>query len=71
MNNQTAGHCANSMGVRGHSAGTVFPSVILIKGSFSDGFTYHVLNHPHLDPAAGYNRYTTAELQAQLTPRTF
>lgn len=71
MNNQTAGHRADSMGVRGHSAGDIFPAVIMIKGSFVDGFTYHVLNHPHVPSDMGFNRYTTAHSWASETPRTF
>ena len=71
MNNQTSGHCANSMGVRGHSAGTVFPAVIVIKGNPFEVLTYHVINHPFIDPDTGYHSYHIAEGKASLTPRYF
>jgi hypothetical protein len=71
MSNQTIGHCANSMGVRGHSAGTIFPAVIMMKGSFVEGFTFHVLNHPFVPSDIGWNRYNIAEEQAFFTPRHF
>ena len=62
MESQTIGHCANSMGVRGHSAGTIFPAVIMIKGNpFEvDGLRFHVLNHPAIDKAIGWRKCQTA-----------
>ena len=62
MDNQTSGHCANSMGVRGHSAGTIFPAVIMIQGNpfEEDGLRYHVLNHPAIDKAIGWRKCKTA-----------
>ena len=65
----TSGHCANSMGVRGHSAGDIFPAVVMIKGSFELGFRYHVLNHPALDPRTGWGRYSTATNIAKMRAR--
>ena len=69
MNNQTIGHCANSMGVRGHSAGSIFPATIMIKGSFATGFNYHVLNHPQLGSEYGYANYESATMAALCTAR--
>ena len=67
--NQTAGHCANSMGVRGHSAGEIFPAVIMIKGCFATGFKYHVLNHPMVDERTGWKAYGSAHKIASMRAR--
>jgi len=67
----TSGHCANSMGVRGHSAGDVFPAVIYLKGCFTEGFTYHILNHPKCEEGYGYCNYYAAYMTALCTPRHF
>lgn len=40
MKNQTAGHLAISGGVRGHSAGGIFPYIIAIKGN-----NYHLIGN--------------------------
>lgn len=69
MTSQTKGHLANSGGVRGHSAGDIFPATIMIKGSFELGFRYHVLNHPALDPRTGWSRYSTATNIAKMRAR--
>lgn len=71
MNNQTIGHMAGSMGVRGHSAGTIFPAVIMIKGNPFGVLSYHVVNHPFVDADATYHSYHIAEQIAALTPRSF
>lgn len=65
----TLGHCANSAGIRGHSAGDIFPAVIVIKGSFELGFRYHVLNHPALNPLTGWGTYKTATTIARMRAR--
>ena len=69
MQSQTIGHCANSMGVRGHSAGTVFPAVIYGKGSFTTGVQYHIMNHPQLSESYPYANYQAAEMAASCTAR--
>ena len=69
MESLTVGHRQDSMGVRGHSAGTVFPAVIYIKGSFSDGLNYHIMNHPCLRESYAYANYQAAEMAALCTPR--
>jgi len=69
MSNQTIGHCANSMGVRGHSAGDIFPATIMIVGTFITGFEYHILNHPRLTKEYPYGNYEAAHMAAQCTSR--
>ena len=45
MVHQTSGHMTTSQGIRGHSAGDTFPYVVVVKGSWADGFTYHVIGN--------------------------
>lgn len=69
MNNQTSGHCANSMGVRGHSAGDIFPAVIMIKGNPFGAVQYYIINHPRLDKDYGYHNFSAAHMAASCTAR--
>ena len=71
MESQTIGHCANSMGVRGHSAGTIFPAVIMIKGNPFDApsLGYHIINHPNFDKFVGWHSYSASENHAAYTAR--
>ena len=69
MNSQTVGHISTNGGIRGHSAGDVFPAIIMIKGNPFGIQTYHVLQHPRLDPDVGYVSYAIAHSWASLTPR--
>ena len=41
MQSKTAGHLAGSGGVRGHSAGDIFPYVIYAQGTF-DSLVWHI-----------------------------
>ena len=73
MSTTTSGHCVNSAGIRGHSAGSIFPAVIMIKGNpFEVGsLTYHILNHPQCESYLGWHSYAAAENHAAYTPRHF
>ena len=42
MNTQTKGHLVNQGGIRGHSAGDIFPYIIMLKGTL-DNLKYHVI----------------------------
>ena len=53
------------------TAGDIFPATIMIKGSFVEGFTYHILNHPFIPSTLGWCRYDIAHTHALETPRTF
>lgn len=64
MRNQTAGHLANNGGIRGHSAGDIFPYVIMIKGSWKDGFSYHVTGQNV--SGNSYGSYNAAQVYAQV-----
>lgn len=39
----TKPHLSNSGGIRGHSAGDIFPYIIVLVGSFVDGFNYYIV----------------------------
>jgi len=43
--NETKGHLAGSGGIRGHSAGDIFPLIIVAVGSFKLGFSYHIIGN--------------------------
>lgn len=69
MDSQTVGHRQDSMGVRGHSAGDIFPSVIMIKGNPFGAVQYHIINHPRLNAEYGYHNFHAAHMAAQCTAR--
>lgn len=56
----TKGHMSSSGGIRGHSAGDVFPYVIVLVGSFVSGFKYHVIGPGLKGLGDGYDDYATA-----------
>lgn len=41
----TRGHLAGSGGIRGHSAGDIFPYMVLTVGGGEHGYTYHVVGN--------------------------
>lgn len=45
VNSHTKGHLQGSGGVRGHSAGDIFPYIIMVVGSFKLGFKYHLIGN--------------------------
>lgn len=42
---QTSGHLANSQGIRGHSAGDIFPYIIMLKGTEIGTLRYHLVGN--------------------------
>jgi hypothetical protein len=45
IHSPTKGHLQGSGGVRGHSAGVIFPYIIMAVGSFKLGFSYHLIGN--------------------------
>lgn len=60
MTNLTKGHLAGSGGVRGHSAGDIFPYIIMIVGSFNTGFKYHVIGNGLIQGRLVWGSYEAA-----------
>lgn len=64
--NQTKGHLQGSGRVRSHSAGNIFPYIIVIVGSFVDGFSYHVAGNGQTIGSSIWGSYKRAMEHAEL-----
>ena len=42
---QTSGHLATNGGIRGHSAGDIFPYIIMLKGTEIGTLRYHLIGN--------------------------
>lgn len=63
---QTKGHLQGSGGVRGHSAGDIFPLIVMVVGSFKLGFSYHIIGNGLKMGEKVCQSYTIAHNEARL-----
>ena len=62
----TAGHLANNGGIRGHSAGSIFPWRVLIQGTL-DNLNYWVINPKGDKVGNAWGTYAGALAAAELS----
>ena len=63
MQTITSGHLSNNGGLRGHSAGTIFPWRVLITGTF-DSLKYWIIAPNGKTSNTPYSDYKTAYTMA-------
>lgn len=68
MTTSTSGHLSNNGGIRGHSAGDIFPWRVMAQGTF-DSLRWHVIKpngeaipHGHRTPKRAYESATAGYL---------
>lgn len=65
----TKGHMSSNGGIRGHSAGDIFPLIIMVVGSFKLGFSYHIIGNGLKMGQSIWATYEIAHRQAMLKAR--
>ena len=60
----TKGHMTIQGGIRGHSAGDIFPYIIVLKGNFVDGFEYLLTGNGIEKVGRPYDTYDHAHREA-------